>query len=85
MARVLVESGADVNARGLGDTPFATSALAYAVDENHEDIVRLLVGAGVDLKAENDHYYSTTLEPLHLLTDNPTIASLVRSPELSAT
>jgi len=85
MARVLVESGADVNARGLGDTPFATSALAYAVDEDHEDIVRLLVGAGVDLQAENDHYYNATLEPLHQLASNPTIASLVRSPEPSGT
>ncbi len=75
--RLLLARGADVNLRGLGKSPFATSALAYAVDEGHEEIVRLLVDAGVDLCAEAAHYYAVSMESLADLAPTDAIRRLI--------
>lgn len=50
IARVLVDSGADVNAQS---SPFRRSALLEAAVKGHADIVRLLIKAGADVSAKD--------------------------------
>ena len=49
----MIEAGMDVNKKSLGMTP-----LMYAARQNREDITKLLIANGADLKAKSDRGYS---------------------------
>jgi len=80
LVALLLQRGADVNARGLGGPPPGTSALAYAAENDQIEIVEMLVAAGVDLVAEHAHYEAATTCRLTELADSDRMAELISLP-----
>ena len=59
-ARREIESGADVNARDNHDF----TALMYASEHGHTEIVNLLIGAGADVNAQSDDGHTALLSAM---------------------
>lgn len=72
VGRVLLDSGADVNARS--ENPLAVQPLHSATAGNHDDVVAVLVDAGADVNATQRHGWT----PLHGAAQNGSLASVER-------
>jgi ankyrin repeat protein len=72
VTRVLLEAGADVNARS--DNDFAVLPLHSAVAGGHGDVAALLIEAGADVNARQRHGWT----PLHGAAQNGAIATVER-------
>ena len=59
VARLLIEAGADVNAKG-GFRPIIATPLEWASTYGHTDIVKLLIAEGADVNAETKPVPETT-------------------------
>jgi ankyrin repeat protein len=71
-ARVLLDAGADVNARS--DNDLSVLPIHSAVAGGHDDVIAVLIAAGADLNARQSGGYA----PLHGAAQNGAIATIDR-------
>ena len=67
-----LDKGADVNAK----TRYGATALTYAADKGHVDIVKLLIARGADINAQ-DTFYQMRAVDMAMMNNHPAVVTLL--------
>src|SRR5688500_16039316 len=67
-----LDKGADVNAK----TRYGATALTYASDKGHIDVVKLLIARGADINAQ-DSFYKMRAVDMAMMNNHPAVVGLL--------